>query len=157
MTLLPLPRPVAAIWRLLAVAGLAWMFGPAWATDAASLRQACNAPGHATVLQADAHAAAGTPLAAAVWLDATRLQWPGAPGDGRYRLLHAPSGGIVATPGAPARGAALALPLQAPAGPLPVDLQLRHRHLGDGVRLALAHAIAQVAVAQLQEIGRAHV
>ncbi|MBP7667836.1 MAG: DUF3372 domain-containing protein [Burkholderiaceae bacterium] len=152
MTLLPLPRPVAAIWRLLAVAGLAWMFGPVWAADAASLRQACDAPGHATVLQADAQAAAGAPVAAAVWLDATRLQWPGAPADGRYRLLHAPGGGIVVAPGAPAQGAGLALPLQPVAGPLPVDLQLRHRHLGDGVRLALAPADATPA--RLQALHR---
>jgi pullulanase len=104
------------------------------------------------VLQADAQAASGAPVAAAVWLDATRLQWPGAPADGRYRLLHAPGGGIVVAPGAPAQGAGLALPLQPVAGPLPVDLQLRHRHLGDGVRLALAPADATPA--RLQALHR---
>ena len=76
----------------------------------------------------------------------------GAPADGRYRLLHAPGGGIVVAPGAPAQGAGLALPLQPVAGPLPVDLQLRHRHLGDGVRLALAPADATPA--RLQALHR---
>jgi pullulanase-type alpha-1,6-glucosidase len=130
---------------------MAWLVlagAAAQAEDSTALRQACDAPSHATVLRADA----GQLPAAALWLDATRLQWPGAAAGARHRLLHAPAGGIDATPGQPARGAALALPLLADASPLSPALQLRHRHLSAGVRLALAPADASPA--RLQALHR---
>ncbi len=152
MTLLPSFRFCAAVrlaWRPWLAAGVLAACGlPAWAADPGMLRAACDASTHATVLRADAAPA----TAAAVWLDATRLQWPGTADAGRFRLLHAPAGGIVAAPGQPAQGAESALVLQPAARPLPVDLQLRHRHLADGARLALAPADATPA--RLQALHR---
>ena len=138
-------------WGRLLAAALLTAGGPAWAADAAALRQACDAPGHATVLRADTTSA---PAATALWLDATRLQWPGAPAAGRYRLLQAAAGGIVATPGQPAQGADAALALQPATQPLSADLQGRHRHLADGVRLALAPADATPARLQALHQGQ---
>ena len=155
MILLPFLRLCAAVagpapGRLLlaALCGLAgaW-WAPAAAADAAALRAACDAPGHATVLRADA----AVHPAAAVWLDARHLQWPGAPQGGRYRLLQAANGGIDATPGQPARGVDQAWALQGPGDLLPADVLLRHRHLGDGARLALPAATTP---AQLQALHR---
>lgn len=159
MTLLPLFRlcaaaagpapgrlPAAALYAL---AGLFWApdLAASQAADPAKLRQACDGPGHATVLRADTTAHP----AQAVWLDARRLQWPGAAQAGRYRLLQAAAGGIDATPGQPARGADQVLVLQALAGPLPPEVLLRHRHLADGARLALP---ATATPAQLQALHR---
>jgi len=120
---------------------------------AEALRQACDADTHAQVLRADV---AVLP-AQAVWLDARRLQWPGAPADGAgggYRLLVAPQGGIQAVPGAAAAGASRVITLQADTAPLSPDLQLRHRHLADGVRLALAPADATPAALQALHRGQ---
>ena len=128
------------------------------APTAAALRQACGADGHAQVLRADDAAPPGQPLAAqAVWLDARRLQWPGAadaPADGRYRLLYAANGGLQATPGAAATGVDQSIALQVDASPLPPALQLRHRHLADGVRLTLAEAAATPAALQALHRGQ---
>ncbi len=150
----PLPprrRPApAALGRCrgLVAAGLVVVATGVQADQAAALRQACDAGTHASVLQADA---ALLP-ARAVWLDATRLQWPGAPLGGHYRLLHAAAGGIRAVAGAPAGGAGLALPLVPLQTALPAAVLLRHRQLADGVRLALPPAFA--GPAQLQALHR---
>ncbi|MES2719146.1 MAG: pullulanase-type alpha-1,6-glucosidase [Pseudomonadota bacterium] len=148
----PRRRPaLAALGRCrgLVAAGLLVVAAGVQAEPAATLRQACDAGTHASVLQADA-----TRLpASAVWLDATRLQWPGAPLAGHYRLLHAAAGGIRAVPGAAASGAGLALPLLPLQAALPAAVLLRHRHLADGVRLALPPAFA-ASPAQLQALHR---
>ena len=102
-----LPAHLSATGRLLALllGGASAAAAPAAASPEA-LRAACQAPTHATVLRADA---AAHP-ARAVWLDVSRLQWPGAPAQGRYRLAQAVAGGLVAAVGEPLRGAAGAVP-----------------------------------------------
>ena len=120
------------------------------AAGGAALQQACNGPSHATVLRADT-----TVLpAAAVWLDASRLQWSGASADGRYRLLMAAVGGINATPGQAASGADAALPLLPLTDALPDDVLQRHRHWPPGVQLTLAPADATPARVQAMHQGQ---
>ena len=126
---------------LLSLLGLAAAAGARAAPVAEDLRAACNAPVHATVLRPDAtrHAAA------AIWLDGQRLQWPGAPANGRYRLVHAAAGGLQATAGEPLRGADTALALQSATGPLPETLARQYRHVAAGAVLQLAAADADPA------------
>ncbi len=132
-----------------AAAALLWLAGlgvclPAWADNA--LRAACDAPAHASVLQADA----STQAAAAVWLDARHLQWPGAAAVGPglvYRLLFAAAGSISAGIGQPAVGFDAAVALPAAPTSLPTAVLARHRHLAAGVRLAVPPGVGQ---AQLQ-------
>ena len=78
--------------------------------------------------------------ARAVWLDATRLRWPQAVADGRFRLVHAARGGIVAAPGERVRGADTALTLQVDASPLPPALAERFKWVGAGLTLAVRPA-----------------
>ena len=111
---------------------------------AADLRQACNAPALYSVLRADAR----HHDARAVWLDARRLQWPGAPvapSGGRYRLHHAAAGGIGAEPGTVVTGTDGALTLQPLAGALPAALAARFAYLAPGLRLQIAPADADEA------------
>jgi len=105
----------------------------------------CNAPSHATTLQA-APAAAVPLLAEArgLFLDDRRLRWPGRsalPGT-RFRLLHAADGQIVPAPGAPARDAEGALALDVFDGRLPESVSQRFAWAGDGVTLTLRAADA---------------
>jgi len=57
--------------------------------------------------------------ARALWLDGRLIRWPGAPGDGRYRLHHSAQARLQATPGGPVQGADGALLLEDPARALP--------------------------------------
>ena len=94
---------------------------------------ACDAPAHATVLAADPQAPSE---ARALWLDRRTLRWPGAAPGARYRLYHAPAGGIVALPGRRVTGAAGAIALR-PAAEPGADVRRRFAWAGDGAILAL--------------------
>ena len=99
----------------------------------------CDMPATSRVLAADAQAIA----AGAHWLDARTIRWPR---DGtqvrRYRLYHAPQGGLQATPGSVVRGASDALALHPVRGPLPQALASRFAFVGAGATLALDDADA---------------
>ncbi|MBB6065233.1 pullulanase-type alpha-1,6-glucosidase [Pseudoxanthomonas broegbernensis] len=97
----------------------------------------CDA-GFQAVLAADAHAPA---QARALWLDRRTLLWPGA-GNGpahRYRLYHAPHGGIRAEPGRPVAGATGAIALHAASFPADAAVARRFAHAGEGA--ILSHAL----------------
>ena len=147
---MPCRRPAApARWALRAgrrlALGLAGAAVAAVATSAIAqpehahpraLRAACDAASHFNVLHADG----AKHEARAVWLDATRLRWPGAPAEGlehRYRLVHAALGGLQVSAGAPVAGADVALPLQSPTAPESAALADRFRHLAAGPTLQL--------------------
>ncbi|MGB3394598.1 MAG: alpha-1,6-glucosidase domain-containing protein [Stenotrophomonas sp.] len=91
----------------------------------------CDA-GAQTLLAADPGAPAE---ARAVWLDRHTLRWPGTDATQRYRLYHAPRGGIHAEPGRQVSGAAGAIPLRATGAALDETLRRRFAHVGDGVTL----------------------
>ena len=99
----------------------------------------CDMPATSRVLAANAQAIA----AGAHWLDARTIRWPR---DGtqvrRYRLYHAPQGGLQATPGSVVRGASDALALHPVRGPLPQALASRFAFVGAGATLALDDADA---------------
>ncbi|MEK8049607.1 pullulanase-type alpha-1,6-glucosidase [Ideonella sp. DXS22W] len=101
----------------------------------------CDAPGIASMLQPEAQA---LPEARGLWLDATRIQWPGmapaaveAGSDTRARLLWATGPTLHTEPGQPARGAERTITLQPDREPLPAALAGRFRHLLSGVRWRL--------------------
>src|SRR3990167_9395296 len=146
--LLSCRRPAApARWALRAGRRLALgMVGAAIAAVATSaiaqpdhtrpqaLRDACDAASHFTVLRPEAT----QHEARAVWLDATRLIWPGVPAEGadhHYRLVHAVAGGLQVSAGAPVAGADAALALHAPTTPWPAALTDRFRHVAGGAAL----------------------
>ncbi|MES2297974.1 MAG: alpha-1,6-glucosidase domain-containing protein [Pseudomonadota bacterium] len=93
----------------------------------------CEDTQHARVLQA----APGAMPAQALWLDRRLLRWPGADPAGIFKLYFAPSGGIDAPVGAPVRGAAGALTLNAFEGELPPAVAERFGYVGKGATLAL--------------------
>src|SRR5690606_22234141 len=94
---------------------------------------ACDAS-HAIVLES---ARTKTTDARAYWIDRSRLQWPGAPGDGRFRLYHAALPSLLAEPGTQVTGADGALDLVAASRPLPEALARRYAFIGEGPLLAL--------------------
>ncbi|MDO9285413.1 MAG: DUF3372 domain-containing protein [Aquabacterium sp.] len=101
-----------------------------------ALREACDAAAHFKLLHADG----ARHEARAVWLDGTRLVWPGAPAAGadhRYRLVQAAAGGLQVSAGAPVAGAEAAFALQAPTTPWPATLTERFRHVAAGAPLQL--------------------
>ena len=108
---------------------------------AAAVETDCDAATAWRVLHADA----APPPARAVWLDARRLRWPGHGADGRYRLLAAPRGGLVAVPGRRPRGAERELVLDVVAAPQPPP-----RWPPPGVTLALRAADAAALPALLR-------
>ncbi len=116
-------------------AGMLWAL---LATPAAALPTLadCDAAAPATVLQP----APSTTLheARAVWLDASRLRWPGLEPVGRFRLVHSATGGLVAEPGAAVAGADDELNLAVDGEPLPGAIAGRFRHVGAGVTLRTA-------------------
>jgi len=75
--------------------------------------------------------------ARAIWLDASRIRWPGVEPVGRFRLVRSPTGGIVATPGAVVAGAAGDKALSVDHEPLPASLAARFRHVADGATLSV--------------------
>ena len=97
---------------------------------------ACNGEQFQTVLQPSA----GRMEARAVWLDRRLAKWPGAQGDGVFKLYHAPNGGIVANPGAKVANATGALVLEQFSGAVPAAAALRFKHVADGVVLAVRAA-----------------
>ena len=108
------------------------------AAPAAALptRADCEAAAPATVL----HPAPPGPAleARAIWLDASRLRWPGVEPVGRFRLVRAATGGLVANPGTPVAGATGGLALAVDGEPLPAAVAGRFPHVGDGVTLRAA-------------------
>lgn len=105
----------------------------------------CTVPALASTTDCDApepwrvlHASAGDAVEArAYWLDRGLIQWPGQDGEGRYRLYHAASGGLVTKVGTKVRGSDAAVALVVDADPLSSALATRFRFIGDGVRLAV--------------------
>ena len=98
----------------------------------------CDLPGTSRVLAADAqvHVASGH------WLDARTIRWPAAAGATRYRLYHAPRGGLRAATGSAVRGFDAALTLHPRREPLSQALAARFSFVGDGATLALDEADA---------------
>jgi pullulanase/glycogen debranching enzyme len=79
--------------------------------------------------------------ARAAWLDATTLRWAGVQPEAgtRFRLLHAPQGGLRVAPGEPAQGTAGALTLHPVDPPAPTPSTLRFSHIGAGATLQAAN------------------
>jgi pullulanase/glycogen debranching enzyme len=125
-------------FRLL-IALLLALAAPAQARPAATDADCAREP---AVLLAPAPVAAPGAEAAALWLDATRLRWPGQPEGGRYRLLHAATGQITVDAAGQAAGAAGAILLRADRGARPAELERRFRWAGPGVSLALPQGSA---------------
>lgn len=125
-------------WRLrpcaLHAAALGLALLPAATLAATSLPLADCDRGPVQVLAADRH---GPDEARAIWLDRHTLRWPGAQTAARYRLYHAPRGGIVALPGRRVRGHAGVLELQ-PAGGGDEGVHRRFAHVGEGPQLQLS-------------------
>jgi pullulanase len=78
------------------------------------------------------HAAAAGFEARAVWLDKRLAKWPGAAGDGVFRLYYSPNGSIVAPVGGKAGGAAGFVVLDAFKGAVPAAAAARFKYLADG-------------------------
>ena len=98
--------------------------------------QACDSPTFAAVL----HPAAQAFEARAVWLDRRLAQWPGAAGDGVFRLYHSPTGAIKATAGAKVSGAAGSLLLDVFKGAVPATAAQRFKYVGAGAVLSVKEA-----------------
>ncbi len=113
---------------LLAAAGLS---APASAATLAD----CDAEG-SLVLRPSASPAVDA-RAAAYWFDRQSIRWPGAPGDGRYRLYHSASAAVVAEPGRPVRGAEGHLDLRPRRTQLTRDVVERFRFVAPGTDLQL--------------------
>ena len=99
--------------------------------------------------------------AAAHWLSANTLVWPGAPAHGSYRLYHAANGGLGADAGG-VTGADGSMPLSV-TGSLPAALLAKNPHLASATALGLSAADAasvrslassQFAVAQFTAAGQ---
>ncbi len=75
--------------------------------------------------------------ARAAWLGATTLRWAGVQAEAgtRFRLVHAPQGGMRVAPGETVQGAAGALVLQPADPPAQTASTLRFSHIGAGVTL----------------------
>jgi pullulanase/glycogen debranching enzyme len=104
--------------------------------DAASIAE-CDMPAFARVLVPARQPAAA---ADAVWLDDHRLQWPGHPARGRYRLYASATARLLAQPGKAVQGADDALDLSPVHEPIPATLARRFRYLPAGVVLTLPDA-----------------
>ena len=132
-------------WLLLGwvAAGVASLPRAAYADDSEPYRRAaCDAPDHATRLQASA-AAAGDDQAAAYWLDGRTLRWPGKPADGRYRLHYSEHATLVAARGRKVAGADGHMALARAAAPLPPALAERFRFVPAGADLVVGAADAK--------------
>ncbi len=123
---------------------LPWLLCAAGAASGVTLPppqlQDCDLPASARVLVPAAQAQA--PEARAHWLDRRLIRWPGAHGEGRYRLYHSRSGAIVASPGEPVSGADAALVLAPFRGDLPESISGRFGFVGAGATLAVTAADA---------------
>ena len=94
----------------------------------------CDADDFATTLSP----ASGNPAATAVWIDGSRLIWPGQTA-GRYRLYHAASGQMKATVGQEVLGADAVLELRQDDEPLDDPEAAAFAYLGEGERLRLTN------------------
>ena len=94
----------------------------------------CDADDFATTLSP----ASGNPAATAVWIDGSRLIWPGQTA-GRYRLYHAASGQMKATVGQEVLGADAVLELRQDDEPLDDLEAVAFAYLGEGERLRLTN------------------
>lgn len=112
---------------------LAWL-GAAWGLAPAAAANDCDGPPQ-RLLQAVADPRSE---AAAYWLDAATLRWPGQP-PGRYRLLAAADGGLRLAPDAPAQGVQAAIALE-PAPALAPEVAARFAFTGPGVELQVPAA-----------------
>ncbi len=97
------------------------------------------AAGHAQVLAA-APETSRSMDASALWLDATRLRWPGADARARTRLLHSGSGQVQALAGQAATGWDTAIELQAFSLGLPAATLQRAAWFGPGPQWAVPAA-----------------
>ncbi|MCF7222881.1 alpha-1,6-glucosidase domain-containing protein [Marilutibacter chinensis] len=126
-----MPEPSRGL-ALACLAPLLFAAGLARAADVDDVLADCNDDAPARTL----HASAANPAARAHWLDRRHLLWPGQPADGRYRLLHAAAGGLVADSGQAPSGADDAMILTGAGNRLPAALAARFPHLrGDGAVL----------------------
>ncbi len=110
--------------------------GPAAA--ALPAKAVCDSADSATVLQA--MPTQPDLLAHAVWLSDDVLQWPGVQATGAFKLYYSQGGQIAVEAGAPVQGAQGALPLSVANDDQSLSLSARFKHVGPGVRLALAAA-----------------
>jgi pullulanase/glycogen debranching enzyme len=104
------------------------------AAHAAIPLAACDDPGFQQVL----HANTASVPARAVWLDRTKVVWPGATAQGIFKLYYAPDAALQAVPGAKVSGAAGALALVS----APASADKRYAYLGAGPAFKVAAADA---------------
>jgi pullulanase/glycogen debranching enzyme len=107
-----------------------WAAGPATLAD-------CDLAGTHVVLAAPPAPDATPAEARAIWLDGRLIRWPGAAGEGRYRLYHSAEAQLAVAAGQTVQGADGVLTLESHgAAPAP-DVAQRFRHVGDGATLAI--------------------
>ncbi len=138
-----LPTLLGPLLRSLALGSLCGIAGTAfalsnWQDDAAALA-ACDGQSHQSVLQASPENATSSTKdqPQAVWLNRGVLQWPGAPGEGHYKLYYGAQAQLQALPGQPVRGASGSLAMTPRNTPLSKGLAQRFAYLAPGVRLAV--------------------
>jgi pullulanase/glycogen debranching enzyme len=107
---------------------------PAHASDAPHALADCDAAAPADTLLAAAAPDAG---ARAYWLDASTVQWPGAPEGARYALHRSARAALRVDVGAPVSGADQRVALTPATAPLPRGVAERFRFVRPGARLAL--------------------
>ena len=96
----------------------------------------CDSPAFQEVLSASA-----TKLdARAVWLDRRFVRWPGASGDGVYRLYHSPAGGIQAAAGSKVTGSAGSITLAVSRVAVPQAVATRFKWVANGPTLSMQDA-----------------
>ena len=122
------------------LAALALVAGTALASTDAPTAADCEREPSVT-LQAPGAGVPGA-QARALWLDGTRLRWPGQTAAGRYRLHHAASGLLTVSPDGQVEGGDGAILMRSDARPLPAGAERRFRWAGTGVQLALPAATA---------------
>jgi pullulanase-type alpha-1,6-glucosidase len=97
--------------------------------------QDCDAADFQTVLKASP---TGVRLESrAYWLTRQLTQWPGMDATGRFKLYHSTRGQLVATQGAPVKGADGALTLDVFKGSVPQATARRFKFVADGVVLSV--------------------
>jgi pullulanase/glycogen debranching enzyme len=108
---------------------------PAFAGASVAALQDCDAAEFQTVLRASP---SGVRLEArAYWLTRQLAQWPELDATGRFKLYHSTRGQLVATQGAPVKGADGALTLDVFNGSVPPATIRRFKFVADGVVLAV--------------------
>ena len=104
---------------------------------AAHTLAACNATALADTLVRATHAEPG---ARAYWLDASTMQWPGAPEGARYALHRSSRAALRVAAGSPVAGVDVRVPLAPASTPLAAPVAERFRFVGAGARLELPAA-----------------